>query len=402
MKKTIIFCTMLAIASINAVSQNRSINFETGTFAEAKEKAKKENKMIFIDFYTVWCGPCKWMEKNVYTNDTVADFYNKNFICLKIDAEKGEGIDLRKLYKVNAFPMFIFTNNEGKMLHQACGVHQPKDFIALGKDALSPDKQISKLILQYEKRKKDSDFVLKLLDAMSSASMSIDSIKADYFSNQKDEDIFLENNWKIIDMHVNDFDSKEFQFLLKNQAKFSDLYKEPVDSNYGGPVSKKIYWVCLSRARSIMRDKPADKEEKFLDLKEQIKKIDFEKKDQLLVEIDLEFFDLKKDKESYIKLASSGVVEKYLFNYGNLLNNIAWYFFENTDDTILLNKALVWAKRSVELSSDHYNNDTYANLLFKVGRKDEAIEYEKNAIKMAKEQGDRYEDYMKTLEKFQK
>ena len=85
---------VLMILSVTTYSQNKYIQFETKTFAEIKALAKAQNKLIFLDAYTSWCGPCKYMAKNIFTNDTVADFYNSRFINAKIDMEKGEGVEL--------------------------------------------------------------------------------------------------------------------------------------------------------------------------------------------------------------------------------------------------------------------------------------------------------------------
>src|SRR3989304_4987727 len=87
--------TVLLILPVYAFSQTqeseKGIHFEQATFSEILAKAKKENKMVMVDAYTTWCGPCKWMAKNIFPNDTVADFYNKHFINAKFDMEKGEG-----------------------------------------------------------------------------------------------------------------------------------------------------------------------------------------------------------------------------------------------------------------------------------------------------------------------
>ncbi len=82
--KTIIVMLMVMIVTIaNFFAQNRSINFEQGSLQKTLEKAKTENKLIFIDVYTAWCGPCKKMDKLVFTNDTVADFFNQYFVSIK-------------------------------------------------------------------------------------------------------------------------------------------------------------------------------------------------------------------------------------------------------------------------------------------------------------------------------
>src|SRR3989304_260171 len=131
MKKFIALFSIVLLTEF-VVGQNRSIKFEDKTFEELKKQAKAENKLIFIDFYTVWCGPCKKMDKEVFTNDSVADFYNNNFINLRRDAEKGEGIELAKKYEINAYPTFLFISAEGTMVHRGCGFYNSKEFIQLG------------------------------------------------------------------------------------------------------------------------------------------------------------------------------------------------------------------------------------------------------------------------------
>lgn len=64
MIKKLIVVIFVAISCIG-YSQNKNINFELGTFEEALAKANKENKLLFVDCYTTWCGPCKQMDKYV-------------------------------------------------------------------------------------------------------------------------------------------------------------------------------------------------------------------------------------------------------------------------------------------------------------------------------------------------
>lgn len=111
------------------------IDFFHGTFAQAQAKAAKENKLIFIDAYTVWCGPCKWMAANTFTDPTVGEFFNKYFVNLKVDMERGEGRDLARRYRVMAYPTLLFVDSNGAVKHRAMGAKRSGDFIALGKEA---------------------------------------------------------------------------------------------------------------------------------------------------------------------------------------------------------------------------------------------------------------------------
>ena len=106
--KKLIFLFSLFIA-FQAVAQE-GIRFRHCSWEEAKAMAKKEKKPIFIDFYTQWCGPCLNMAENIFTLGSVGNFYNDHFVCLKIDAETGEGVELAKKYEVASFPTFVFVN----------------------------------------------------------------------------------------------------------------------------------------------------------------------------------------------------------------------------------------------------------------------------------------------------
>jgi len=107
MKKILIIALMLFAGSVSA---QEGIQFFQGSWNEALAKAKAENKLIFVDIYTSWCGPCKLMAKDIFPLRSVGEKFNKNFINYKIDAEKGEGIMVAKTYKVNAYPTYLFVN----------------------------------------------------------------------------------------------------------------------------------------------------------------------------------------------------------------------------------------------------------------------------------------------------
>src|ERR1035437_11041928 len=112
MKTKLILAIAILMSCTLKAQTEKGIHFtEAKTEEDLKllsEKATKENKQIFFDCYTTWCGPCKWMATTIFTNDTVAEFYNKNFICVKMDMEKGVGIARSFKYNVNSYPTFLF------------------------------------------------------------------------------------------------------------------------------------------------------------------------------------------------------------------------------------------------------------------------------------------------------
>lgn len=112
------------------------IQFETMSFEEALKKAKEENKLIFMDAYAVWCGPCKMLDRTTFRSDKVGDVFNKNFINLKVDMEKGEGPELAKRYQVRAYPTLLVINGEGKVVKRMLGALTEQQLLAEIKEVL--------------------------------------------------------------------------------------------------------------------------------------------------------------------------------------------------------------------------------------------------------------------------
>lgn len=116
-----------------AKNADKGIQFTEGKWSELLKQAKKENKLIFLDAYTTWCGPCKMLQKNVFTRDDVAATFNGNFINVKIDMEAGEGPSLAKRYPIEGYPTLFFINGKGKVVKQLLGYQQPQDLIKVAK-----------------------------------------------------------------------------------------------------------------------------------------------------------------------------------------------------------------------------------------------------------------------------
>lgn len=142
MKTTgILMISVIAFAIATAVnpgqpatgSGDSKITFHTGTWAAALQLAQQQNKPVFLDLSTSWCGYCKRMKANVFTDAGVADYYNSTFINVSLDAEKGEGIELAQKYGVRGYPTFVFLNPDGSLAKQSSGYRNPEKFIDLAK-----------------------------------------------------------------------------------------------------------------------------------------------------------------------------------------------------------------------------------------------------------------------------
>lgn len=109
------------------------IKFFEGTWAEALETAKKDKKFIFLDAYASWCGPCKLMSANTFTDEKVGAYFNEHFVNYKMDMEKhADGPRLSSKYALKAYPTLYFVDADENIVHQSLGYMQPEQLIAEG------------------------------------------------------------------------------------------------------------------------------------------------------------------------------------------------------------------------------------------------------------------------------
>ncbi len=110
------------------------INFSELNFDEALKEAKKTGKLIFLDAYTDWCGPCKKMSSYTFKDENVAKLFNSKFINLKIEMEKNPiGPEIARRYSVRAYPSLLFIDGDGKIVKYVVGYQNPDQLIAVGK-----------------------------------------------------------------------------------------------------------------------------------------------------------------------------------------------------------------------------------------------------------------------------
>lgn len=117
----------------NKAAESEGIEFTDAAWAAVVKRARAENKIIFLDAYASWCGPCKLLQKNVFTRADVGELFNKNFINVKVDMERGEGPQLARLFPLEAYPTLFFIEPSGKIIKKVIGYQTPEALIGIGK-----------------------------------------------------------------------------------------------------------------------------------------------------------------------------------------------------------------------------------------------------------------------------
>ena len=222
MKKTI-WSFLLALCSLGTYAQT-SIKFESLSFAQAKESALKQNKLIFLDGYTSWCAPCKWMESNVFVKPAVADFFNSHFVNTKFDCEKGEGIDLAKTYGINSFPTYLFLDGYGTLVYRTQSRMEAQEFLAEGQRAADPSYHIPVLQAAFAAGESNPTFLLRYIAVMT----KVDSKLAQAAKSKLDaiaDPSFLKSadGWAAIALLAQNPTDKYATFFLANKEYFQSI-----------------------------------------------------------------------------------------------------------------------------------------------------------------------------------
>jgi thioredoxin-related protein len=120
-----LFVLLLALMlSLPAFAEGDGVKFFEGTFRQALAKAKKEKKMVMLDAYTSWCGPCKVLKNKVFPNKELGDYINAHFVSIGVDMEAGEGPALANMYPVKGYPTILFLDASGKIKKEILGLPQ--------------------------------------------------------------------------------------------------------------------------------------------------------------------------------------------------------------------------------------------------------------------------------------
>ncbi len=171
---------LLLMLSLGASAQG-IVFMENRPVSEVMAKARQEGKMVFVDCYTTWCGPCKMLAAKVFPQKEVGDFFNPRFVSLKLDMEKGEGPAMAKKWDVGAYPTLIFMNSDGEVLFQLMGARNGQHLVDTVASLLK-NNQPSEVALRYKQGDRSAQLVLDYIHELQKdrKQHSIEQVAADF------------------------------------------------------------------------------------------------------------------------------------------------------------------------------------------------------------------------------
>lgn len=376
-----ILTNILLFVAVSSIHAQDHIAFQTISFSEAKAKAKAENKLIFLDGYTSWCAPCKWMEGNVFNQKEVADFYNSNFINTKFDCEKGEGIDIAKKYGIRSFPTYLFLDAEGTLVYRTQSRMEVDKFMTEGKQAVNKDFHIPTIMSRFAAGERDPQFLLRYITVMSnvdqketqSARVALDALADNNFLKSP-------TGWEAIKQLGQNGSDKYGQFFLANKAYFKASV--PVDE-----FQKKEQQLLRYAMYGYIRNKDRAEFDKGIAF--------FEQGDSdMQVEsamYQVEWTAAHGTDQEFIQLTNKlrkGILKDQAERLSFIARrNSGKYGQDKEPSKALLNQCYALAKQAVQLDESSYSNQgTFAEICITLKKKKEAVKAAEAARALAEDE----------------
>lgn len=373
MKYGLLFSLLVLFAG---QSLAQGIEFFKGSWEEAVAKAEAEDKLIFVDAYASWCGPCKRMSANVFPNERVGEFYNKNFVCLKWDMEKEDhGIKFRQKYPVSAFPTLYYIDFTGEVVQNIRGAQQVDQFIELGQTALKKVDRSELYATDYEKGDRSPALIYNYVKALNKVGKSSLKITNDFI--RTDPDLSKDENLKVIFEGTVEADSKVFEVMVENRNRIEELFGV---SN----VEARIINACKNTVdKGIEFNMP----DLIVEAQKLAGKHAPTLADAFTYRSDMEFALKRRDSKTYVKSAKDflkKVATDDAEAHGNIATIIANSF---SQDEKAMKEAEDFAERAAELSDSYESYYTYAVILKQNGKTDEARKAANKSLERAREKG---------------
>ncbi|MGB0930383.1 MAG: thioredoxin family protein [Chitinophagales bacterium] len=390
--------SLLFVSTFSFASNDEGINFFEGSLSEAQSIAAEEQRPVFVQLSADWCLPCRQMEKNVFPLNTVGEFYNQNFINIKLDADSPDGIELKRNYDAMTIPESFFFDSNGRLMLREGGFKGEQQILTLGNKILKkhPKPRKPRVVITSPKStktnntntSKDTSTKGKNYGAKPSNSSKLYSHKSafDLFLMRLTGSIKKPHNMEWVYYNAENFDSKAMNTLLRQKRRFNDYYGKSA-------INQHIKSILYTKLAIATGDKNEDLYKEILKV---VQKADLPESDFLKIELQSRYFEGIGDNESYVKV-NRQFMRSYKGKDPAVFHRKAWEVHNHSDNKADLLKAIDWLEKSVDLNPQFYNLETLAKFYDKTGKKRKARKAAQQAIEYAKMEGRSFNHLLKLV-----
>jgi thioredoxin-related protein len=361
-------------------AQEEGIKFDQSAFKDILARAKKEKKLVFIDAYAVWCGPCKMMDKNVFTQKSVGDYFNKTFVSSRIDMEKGEGREIAQKFAVRSYPTFLFLNGDGELVSQNYGYMEPSLFLSMAQEVKAGNSKEGSMKERFAKGEKSPEFLMNVMKLNSSSDFEFAKKASErYFANRNSKEPLTKDEVGLLFYFIKSSKDPNFKILIDKKDEITPFLPEQSYNEY-----KNQILLADVMETAIDNTNHNINEEKFMQAAEPL--VGKEAANTKLNQIKLSYYEQNANYAAYEKTALEYYKNPDLFEANETLKP-AWIFSEHITNKASLKKAAEWAEKSVMRGETPENTYILAKLYFLIGNKDLALNFAELSNSIAKQNG---------------
>jgi thioredoxin-related protein len=206
-------------------AHSEGINFQQISLSSALKKAEKEHKKVFVDVFAVWCGPCKYLTNNVFTDELLGNYMNEHFISIKIDGENGEGIKLMEEFSIDAYPTMLFLDPNRTLRKKVVGALEADVLIERATWVITPElTTIFQLTKRFKSGERDKAFLSSFIMETYNDDGDYLSLLNEYNRLYPTLNLKNENDFIIFGLSTNSTEEAFVQAFLSEPAEYFELY----------------------------------------------------------------------------------------------------------------------------------------------------------------------------------
>ncbi len=120
---------MLIFALLSLTGVEAQVRFEQGSTDKIRKMAVEADKLVFIDLYAVWCGPCQTMDRQVFARKEVSEFFDRHFVAVKYNVDHPTGAELMQRYGRGAIPLYLIFATDGRLVGRIVGMRSARQLL---------------------------------------------------------------------------------------------------------------------------------------------------------------------------------------------------------------------------------------------------------------------------------
>jgi hypothetical protein len=173
----------------------------------------------------VWCGPCKYLSREIFPEEELGAYMNTHFVSIKIDGEAGEGPELMERFAIDAFPTMLFIGSDGELKKRIVGAEDSEVIMETADYAMHPEKAPEYILGErFKAGDRDRAFLGEYLTLLLQEDLDTDPVVAAFLENYPDIRLEEEIEYAVFILGIKDRSHPKMKEFLDKSSTLAELY----------------------------------------------------------------------------------------------------------------------------------------------------------------------------------